>query len=531
MCLFSSFIGGLSGNRGRCTQPCRRLWQNGEKKGYLFSPRDLELAEHINKLKQIGVASLKIEGRMRSSEYVYKTVKAYRLLIDAPENDFAETLKEARKILAEDAAREKTTALFSGRDRALFEPQKAQCLGNSVGTITAINNGVLSITAGNGAQIAVGDRLRLSNPATDTTISFKIKECASVGAVYNIPFEKADKFSTGNPVYKTVDSATDQQNIEAEIDAMYRDFASKRGAGLRKGHTLDQTYTSLISNIWKEAKKAGSRARNADTLWVRFDNAEWLNILPMAGNMRYVFYLTKENLHSATEAMTDPPAEARRGGAQAAELPPFIGQRDIELYRQAIDAMIARGVTRWALNNISQFEFFNDKAVELTAGHLLYTWNAYTAAFFSGLGVKFVTASWEDDFLNIRKMCGPGLAKSMVVYLYGFAPVARSRYLTREMLEDSKISGLAPANDTRKFSAQPAFFPVFESEIGLLIPEKPIGIFTGLRKLKEIGVENFGIDLSYIRPDKKTWQAIYAAYSAGENPINTAKFNFKTCVA
>jgi putative protease len=115
MCLFSSFIGGLSGNRGRCTQPCRRLWQNGKKQGYLFSPRDLELAEHIQKLKQIGVASLKIEGRMRSSEYVYKTVKAYRLLIDASEHDFAVALTEARKILAGDAAREKTTALFSGR--------------------------------------------------------------------------------------------------------------------------------------------------------------------------------------------------------------------------------------------------------------------------------------------------------------------------------------------------------------------------------------------------------------------------------
>ncbi|MCX5781354.1 MAG: U32 family peptidase, partial [Elusimicrobia bacterium] len=72
MCLFSSFIGGLSGNRGRCTQPCRRRWQNGKNLGYLFSPRDLELAGHIGKLKKIGIASFKIEGRMRSSEYVYR---------------------------------------------------------------------------------------------------------------------------------------------------------------------------------------------------------------------------------------------------------------------------------------------------------------------------------------------------------------------------------------------------------------------------------------------------------------------------
>jgi putative protease len=299
---------------------------------------------------------------------------------------------------------------------------------------------------------------------------------------------------------------------------------------LRKGPALDQTYTSLISNVWKDAKKPAEVVKKPDTLWIRFDNADWLTCLPLrshqgeAGPMRYVFYLTKENLHQSKAL----PADSLR--SLAGELPPFIAQRDIELYRQAIDAMISRGITRWVVNNVSQFEFFKGEEVELTAGHLLYTWNAYTAAFLASVGVKYVTASWEDDFLNIRKMCGPGLARSLVVYLYGFPAVVRSRFITRELLSADKISDRTPAG-SHEHLLHSSFYPVFESELALLIPEKPVSIFTGLRKLKEIGVQNFGIDLSYMRPDKKMWHELFTAYSSGENPQNTVKFNFKSCVA
>lgn len=77
-CLFSSLVGGRSGNRGECAQPCR-LPYNGK---YPLSLKDLSLAEHINKLISSGVASLKIEGRMKSPEYVYTVTSIYRRLLD-----------------------------------------------------------------------------------------------------------------------------------------------------------------------------------------------------------------------------------------------------------------------------------------------------------------------------------------------------------------------------------------------------------------------------------------------------------------
>ncbi len=79
-CLFSSIVGGRSGNRGECAQPCRLPY--GKRESYPLSLKDLTLSKHIPTLIELGVASLKIEGRMKSPEYVYETARVFRQLLD-----------------------------------------------------------------------------------------------------------------------------------------------------------------------------------------------------------------------------------------------------------------------------------------------------------------------------------------------------------------------------------------------------------------------------------------------------------------
>ena len=70
-CLFSSLVGGRSGNRGECAQPCRLPYAKGSgSSAYPLSLKDLSLAAHVDKLCDMGIASFKIEGRMKSPEYV-----------------------------------------------------------------------------------------------------------------------------------------------------------------------------------------------------------------------------------------------------------------------------------------------------------------------------------------------------------------------------------------------------------------------------------------------------------------------------
>ena len=126
LCLFSSYLGGKSANRGMCTQACRRLYScGGSESGYYFSPRDLQLLEKLPALVKAGVNAFKIEGRMKSADYVGCVVSAYRTVLDAllsgggEEEDAVSALlsggiAQAAELLKNDFARPKTVFHFDG---------------------------------------------------------------------------------------------------------------------------------------------------------------------------------------------------------------------------------------------------------------------------------------------------------------------------------------------------------------------------------------------------------------------------------
>ncbi len=101
-CLMSSIIGGRSGNRGRCAQPCRMeysLVKDGkiQKSGYLLSPKDISTVDITDKLCEAGIYSFKIEGRMKSPEYAAQVVSSYRSAIDGKKLSF-EDLTDLKQV-------------------------------------------------------------------------------------------------------------------------------------------------------------------------------------------------------------------------------------------------------------------------------------------------------------------------------------------------------------------------------------------------------------------------------------------------
>jgi putative protease len=100
-CLMSSILGGRSGNRGRCAQPCRLSYDLLEKgksvaNGYILSPKDMALINELQTLKNIGVSSLKIEGRLKRAEYVSAVVGIYRKYLDTQKNVSKQDMQELR---------------------------------------------------------------------------------------------------------------------------------------------------------------------------------------------------------------------------------------------------------------------------------------------------------------------------------------------------------------------------------------------------------------------------------------------------
>lgn len=164
-CYFSSFLGGQSGNRGRCTQPCRRRYRSGQRQGYYFSPNDLSAIDLIPELTAAGVRCLKIEGRMKSAEYVARVVEAYRLVIDAADRDRPAAVQEAKELLKNSFGRQPTSGFLPGGEpKNLVAPHTLGATGRYLGQIERLQKGVMTLRAR--APLELGDRVRIQ-PATD----------------------------------------------------------------------------------------------------------------------------------------------------------------------------------------------------------------------------------------------------------------------------------------------------------------------------------------------------------------------------
>lgn len=164
-CFFSSFLGGQSGNRGRCTQPCRRRYRAGNRQGYYFSPNDLSAIELLPELTAAGVRCLKIEGRMKSAEYVGKVVEAYRTVLEAADADRPAAVATAKELLKQSFGRQPTSGFLpGGPPQNLVAPHTLGATGRYLGQIEQVQKGFIQLKPR--AELEIADRIRIQ-PATD----------------------------------------------------------------------------------------------------------------------------------------------------------------------------------------------------------------------------------------------------------------------------------------------------------------------------------------------------------------------------
>ena len=169
-CLLSAELCGGSGNRGCCKQPCRRAFETSQGEIFPLSMRDLNGAAILPKLREMGVASLKIEGRLRGPDYVWKCVHAYRLLLDAPGGKITpELFREAEKLLNASSARNEIASFEAA---AMVDPRRIGVFGRQVGVVENINRKGLLIKSL--SRIHLGDRLRLVPPDGGDGMSFSL---------------------------------------------------------------------------------------------------------------------------------------------------------------------------------------------------------------------------------------------------------------------------------------------------------------------------------------------------------------------
>lgn len=411
LCLFSSFLGGKSGLRGRCVQPCRRkyAWQGSGAKGggYLFSMNDLEGISLLPALQKAGVSSLKIEGRMRSRQYVGAVVKAYRLVLDQP--DDTKAMAEAQQILSMAMGRKTSTGYFlqsastspepfltlgqkntpspqaTNMDNALITHQYSGNIGLFIGKLTRRKQGgKAEITLRE--PLAVGDRIRFHNEKSGDRDSLTLKELwltgktipsATVGQTIQLMAPESAK--VGDPVYK-VDTIESRQSAAKMKEITPQNFKKQIANELRR----ERIQSVTASLIGQTKPRAGERPLAVKTMaagksvtpryggrkktevkaveqrlpwWVKIDDFQMLKQLPRHEQpARIIVLLTKDTMRQVKRVSLS--ADQRRGLIWA--LPPVILEPDLSFYRQNVPLLVQQGFQDWQLSHIGQQQLFRE---------------------------------------------------------------------------------------------------------------------------------------------------------------------------
>jgi len=231
-CFFSSYLGGHSGNRGRCAQPCRRLYSHRGKEGHYFSTSDLSAIDLLPDLISAGVRSLKIEGRMRSAEYVASVVEAYRIVLDAPEKGRKEAMTAAKEMLKYSFGRTPTKGfLASQQPDDIANPWQKGGTGRFVGQIKSIQGNRLTFETRD--AILVGDRLRAQPKSDMAGQAWTVRELfcnrkkvmeARAGTLVEV--ETPFRFTAGDAIYKVSSReafALSENACQRRLDAVQGD--------------------------------------------------------------------------------------------------------------------------------------------------------------------------------------------------------------------------------------------------------------------------------------------------------------------
>ncbi len=170
-CLLSSAIGGRSGNRGRCAGPCRLPYELLDSKstldkGYLLSCRDLCSLEFLPQLINCGITSFKIEGRMKSPEYVATVTRIYRKYMDLVLNnkDYKIDNKDLEDLLQSfNRGNFSTGHLSNSENRKLIYKEKPDNTGIYIGNVTKFNSSKGHIKLKLTNSLAIGDKISVNS--------------------------------------------------------------------------------------------------------------------------------------------------------------------------------------------------------------------------------------------------------------------------------------------------------------------------------------------------------------------------------
>ncbi len=482
-CLFSSYAGGMSANRGLCKQPCRRLYSSESSEKYWFNLKDLQLIEMIPQLMKIGIHALKIEGRMKRADYVYSAAKAYRMVIDHPEQ-----LAEAKIILNEGLNRERT-AYFMQSPLA-NNIAEFPFTGLPIGYVAELSKDKISFKLSQ--SIHPGDTLRIlpssgedrpSFPASMMEVDGKKVEIAKSEEIVSLPIPEG-KYSVGNTVF-----LTDKSSFKPKLKIPYR----------------KPIHLKPLSPQFRQVMEQMCKIRNFITkqgLYFRIDDKDWFDYLQTI-NCEEIFVPL-----SILEDANIPSCYSKN--QTRIELPRFIQEKALHSIKSQLQALVNDGYRKFLISHISQMLLFSELSkLDIMANEWVYCMNDAAINFYADQDVKGFIYPLENDIPNLMHYRNKG----GIVPLFFHPQLFYSRQ---------------PVHLKQKFSDADRQYQVLTRKgWTFVIPQEAVSVFQYRNKIEEYGYSRFLIDLSFMEPNKDELSEIVDSYQQGLKWKNSSTFNYK----
>lgn len=507
---------------------------------------DLSALEAVPALKEAGVASLKIEGRLRSAHYVSNIVQAYRVVMDADSDAFSVALEKANT-LSNRAMGRKTSSgyFFSPQPIHAITPFHSGNMGDFLGRLGGIKNyeerlyAKLSLKE----ELAKGDRLRFHAEPSGERFSFTLKELRCGNDAVD-ESKRGDKVQILIPEWELYSSSSridvyrvdvkkegsnslitlpDFRESAAKLDVLYQD---------RRAHVVEvQTEISspLLEDeipeivtprvfVGKKTKKSTRKIKSPLDLWLRVDSAKVLfKQLPL-NPTRFLIPINRTNMSQTGQLKS---YLGRRIRDLTWCLPPVLFEGEQIRLKKQIHSLIRSGFRSFQLGHITQFTFFqNEQRVYLSSDYTVSLLNSQAVTLMEEGGLVAAQLSIECD----KKILIELIARyrryhselSMGLTVYG-APALFTARLDPEHFQYNK---------TLESPKQEEFILVKKENITATIPVRPFSLLPYLFELKSAGLDYAVIDLSNMSMGKKEMEELTERLKGSGKYSKLPTFNY-----
>ena len=552
LCQFSSFLGGKSANRGMCTQACRRIYNaeiyNTGDQGYYFSPCDLQLIEHVPELMQAGVDSFKIEGRMKSAEYVGAVTAAYRYVMDHWEQDKKGSIAEGRRILSTDFARSKTDYWYGfasvpdgihGAGEKILNPKQAGGTGIFLGTIAELR-------AANAEEKTAAAAFQKKAPAEALSAGDGGKDDAADEIQMAIIHGGSYDPDAGDSI--RLHRRDDTGRVSHKVRLVRTDARGKRWIDVPSGFTRgDSVYLLQTKSMSKRYKRVLPQDLSRFRRQPGADRLPVLDLTPVErGGMRsfpeglYVAVSTTADAHVVQAAhpvrvIIELNSETsydflHKDSAEKALLPysrkmtiialdPFAAEGDIPALRNVLSVLLERGYTQFVVNNLAQIELLRGKKdVSLIAGPFLYTFNRWAVSFLENQDIMALQMPYENSEDNIEETFKTAEERSRVLLpIFAYPTLFRMRFK------------LPSSYDFTYFSdKEQTGFKVNSTPDGsFVMPEYPFSIIDKAESLRKKGWKRQLVDFSKTKVTKSDIRDLLSLLRTKGRIEGASRFNWK----